>query len=44
VALFGNGGVDMTNAAVVEIDGSLKAGHAAHRECWAHGGWHHAER
>lgn len=33
MALFGIGGVDMTRSAFVEINGSLKAGHASHSEC-----------
>lgn len=35
VALFENGGVDITSSAFVEINGSLKAGHAAEAECYA---------
>jgi hypothetical protein len=33
VALFGIDGVDIASVALVEVDGSLKAGHAAHPRC-----------
>ena len=35
MALFGIDGVDISSVAFVEVDGSLKAGHAAHPRCSA---------
>ena len=35
MALSGIGRVDVTNAAFVGVNASLKAGHAAHPRCWA---------